>query len=211
MQFKKPDHTEGDEAMMNALLDTVITYAMKRPDQLNAVAVNLNDVITTISDDIIYKNNNNHCHISLIDELPVIKGIPSSLIDQLFQNLIDNAIKFNKSETVEVSISCTETNKEYIFSVSDNGIGISPINYHSLFSTWPNNTSRANNGKKVGLVICKTIVEHYGGKIWVESVLEKGSTFYFSLDKSILKNNGDINMSISPLDDKQIMRLTLSA
>lgn len=201
MQFKKSDSAEDDgAAMMNALLDTVITYAMKRPDQLNAAAVNLNDVLTNIADDIIYKNNNDHCHITIVDELPVIKGIPTSLINQLFQNLIDNAIKFNSSDMAEVSISYTETFKEYIFSVSDNGIGISPINYHSLFSTWGQG---ADKGKRVGLVICKTIVEHYGGKIWVESTLGKGSTFYFSLDKSSLKNNGELNSGYTSIDELQ--------
>ncbi|MFX8668625.1 ATP-binding protein, partial [Acinetobacter baumannii] len=61
----------------------------------------------------------------------------------------------------------------------------------------------ADKGKRVGLVICKTIVEHYGGKIWVESTLGKGSTFYFSLDKSSLKNNGELNSGYTSIDELQ--------
>jgi light-regulated signal transduction histidine kinase (bacteriophytochrome) len=203
--------TEEEGAVMNRLLDTVITYAMKRPASIASTFVNLNDVVTTIGDEIIYKNNNINCHISILNELPVIQGIPVSLMNQLFQNLIENAVKFNRSETPEVSISSAETASEYIFSVSDNGIGISPINYHSLFTIWGHASPKEFPGKKIGLVLCKTIVEHYGGKIWVTSMLDHGSIFYFSLDKSSLKNNGDISDHYFPTTNDQGMLRKLSA
>ncbi|MGZ5303192.1 MAG: PAS domain-containing sensor histidine kinase, partial [Bacteroidia bacterium] len=117
-------------------------------------------------------------------KLPVIEGVPS-LISNLFQNLIGNAIKFRKPElTPEIRIDFTSTEEEWKFSVQDNGLGI-PREYQSrIFIIFQRlHTRDKYDGTGIGLAICKKIAEFHGGKIWVESEIGQGSTFYFTIAK----------------------------
>ena len=105
----------------------------------------------------------------------------------LLQNLIQNALKYNDSQKPMVNVELGTKKKEYIFKVSDNGKGIAPekIDYvFKPFKTLQNKSLSQSSG--LGLSICKNILEKFGGKIWVDSVLDKGSTFYFSLPKNKL-------------------------
>ncbi|PWU20629.1 MAG: hypothetical protein C5B50_03560 [Verrucomicrobia bacterium] len=101
---------------------------------------------------------------------------------QVFQNLIGNAIKFHGSEPPRIEIGARREKEEWIFSVHDNGIGIDPKNFERIFAIFQRlHTRREYPGTGIGLSICKKIVERHGGRIWLESVLGKGATFYFSL------------------------------
>ena len=103
------------------------------------------------------------------DALPEIYGEPVQLT-QLFQNLIGNAIKFHGSAPPEVHIAATHGEKEWIFSVKDNGIGISPEYSERIFAIFQRLHSRDRyEGTGIGLAVCKKIVERHGGRIWVES------------------------------------------
>lgn len=115
------------------------------------------------------------------DELPSVMG-DSGQITRLFQNLIGNAIKFCKDRTPKVHISAQLKAKEWIFSVRDNGIGIAPEHFERIFSIFVRIHSRGEySGSGIGLAICNRIVERHGGRMWVESELGKGSTFYFTI------------------------------
>ncbi len=115
--------------------------------------------------------------------------LPSLVLDdiqlgQLFQNLIGNAIKFCGDHPPHVHVSATKSKmkKGWVFSVSDNGIGIDPEHAERIFQVFQRLQTRARyRGTGVGLAICKKIVERHGGKIWVESQQGKGSTFYFTI------------------------------
>lgn len=118
-----------------------------------------------------------------ISDLPKIYGDPI-LINQLFQNLIQNAIKFRNTKDPEIEISCKEEKDEYLFSIKDNGIGIQKEYMDKIFVIFKRLNSREKYpGTGMGLAICKKIVERHGGKIWVESEFGKGSTFYFTIKK----------------------------
>jgi PAS domain S-box-containing protein len=115
------------------------------------------------------------------DTLPEVIADSTQLV-QVFQNLIANGIKFHSKEAPKIHITAEKKESEWIFSVQDNGIGIDPQYSGKIFEIFKRlHTREQFSGTGIGLAICKKIVEKYGGRIWVESELGKGSTFYFTL------------------------------
>jgi signal transduction histidine kinase len=119
------------------------------------------------------------------DVMPYIKG-HSALIVQLFQNLIANGLKYNKSEKPTVHIGVNMANEEdVVFSIKDNGIGIAPENHEKIFSMFRRlHTQDEYEGTGIGLAFCTRIVNTYGGQIWLESEEGQGTTFFFTLPKA---------------------------
>jgi PAS domain S-box-containing protein len=116
------------------------------------------------------------------DSLPAIITDDTQLA-QVFQNLIGNAIKYRSAQVPHVHISATKTGgNEWIFSVRDNGLGIDPQYFERIFILFQRLHGREEfKGTGIGLAICKKTLERLGGRIWVESQPEKGSTFCFAL------------------------------
>jgi signal transduction histidine kinase len=115
------------------------------------------------------------------DELPAVWAARTQ-VAQVFQNLIGNAIKFRGKEPPLVSVQAEQAGQQWQFSVSDNGIGIAPEYAENVFVVFQRLHGRAEYpGNGIGLAICKKIVEHNGGKIWVEPRAGSGSTFKFTL------------------------------
>ena len=116
----------------------------------------------------------------LVDPLPSVV-IEPGLAGLLFQNLIGNAIKYCEKEP-RIRISTVRKRKEWVFSIQDNGIGIPKESLERVFVIFEKLASRQKYpGSGIGLAICQKIVERYGGRIWVESKLGEGSTFFFTL------------------------------
>ncbi len=106
----------------------------------------------------------------------------SGQLRQVFQNLIANAMKFRKPEPPIVQIAARKHGEEWLFSVADNGIGISPDHLNDIFVIFHRlHTRDEYPGNGIGLAICKRIIERHGGRIWVESEKDRGTTFKFSL------------------------------
>ena len=117
------------------------------------------------------------------DRLPNVISNASQLV-HVFQNLIDNAIKYNDSGIPLLHISATLLEDEYCFSFTDNGIGINEEYKERIFEIFERlHSAQAYPGTGIGLAICKKIVEKHGGKIWVKPNTQKGATFYFTLKK----------------------------
>jgi len=116
------------------------------------------------------------------DSLPAITTDETQLT-QVFQNLVGNAIKYRSAEVPRVHVSATKTgDNEWIFSVRDNGLGIAPQYFERIFILFQRLHGRNEfEGTGIGLAICKKVLERLGGRIWVESQPEKGSTFRFAL------------------------------
>ena len=104
------------------------------------------------------------------------------LLAQVFQNLIQNAMKFQNGKAPVVDISAKDEGDFWVFRVKDNGIGINPEHFEKIFKLFQRLHTRDDYpGTGLGLSICKKVVERHGGKIWIESSPSQGSAFYFSL------------------------------
>ena len=104
-------------------------------------------------------------------------------LSQLFQNLLSNAIKYRSPERAPlIHLGAERSKANWVFSIRDNGIGIAPEYQERIFGLFKRlHSGDEYSGTGIGLAICQRIVERYGGRIWVESELAKGSTFLFSL------------------------------
>ena len=119
------------------------------------------------------------------DPLPVIIANDPQMT-QILQNLISNAIKFRGKSSIHIHVSGENQPDKWVFSVRDNGIGIEPKHFEHIFIIFQRLHKRDEyEGTGIGLAVCKRIIHRHGGKIWVESELGKGSTFYFSIPKKI--------------------------
>ena len=119
------------------------------------------------------------------NRLPIIYGDRQRL-QTVFENLIGNAIKYNSEKRQPfIEIECKDRNNFYEFSVRDNGIGIDSADHERIFEVFQKcaKNEESSNGTGVGLTIVKKIAEHHGGAVWVESKLDKGASFYFTLPK----------------------------
>ena len=115
------------------------------------------------------------------DALPTVTAVPGQL-RQLLENLLSNALKFRGPEPPRIHISAQRQGTEWVFSVRDNGIGLDPLHATRIFQMFQRlHTHREYPGTGIGLAICKKIVQRHGGRIWVESELGKGATFFFTL------------------------------
>jgi Bacteriophytochrome (light-regulated signal transduction histidine kinase) len=118
------------------------------------------------------------------DPLPTVLGDGTQLI-QLLQNLISNAIKFRREEPPQVHIKAVQSPKEWVFEVRDNGIGMESEYFERIFTIFQRLHSKSEYpGTGIGLAVCKKILERHGGRIWVESQLGEGTTFYFTIPLS---------------------------
>jgi PAS domain S-box-containing protein len=117
------------------------------------------------------------------DHLPTIKGNHLEMV-QLFQNLISNAIKYRSAQPPQIHISVDAQSDQWLFSIKDNGIGIDPQFKENIFGMFQRLHPKSKyTGSGIGLAICKKIVENHGGKIWVESQIGQGATFYFTIKR----------------------------
>lgn len=119
-----------------------------------------------------------HVHIKIGDCMPVIHTSRQKL-EQVFQNLISNAIKYNDKEHAKIEIGCSDNGEFYDFYVKDNGPGIEEKDNERIFRLFEKVDNGNAKGTGVGLNILKLLVETQGGRVWVESKQGEGSCFYF--------------------------------
>ena len=167
---------------MHNLIDGILRYSRVTKTSEEKDEVNLNKLVMEIADSIIPTVNKN-IEVKIENKLPTIICEPTR-IEQIFQNLISNAIKFMDKIKGEIRITCIGNNGFWEFSVKDNGPGIEEKYYEKIFQIFQTLQARDDfESTGVGLSIVKKIVEKGGGSIWVDSKVGEGSTFYFTLPK----------------------------
>lgn len=120
----------------------------------------------------------------VVGELPSVLGDHTKLV-QLFLNLIGNGLKYCKDRAPLINVSAATNERETVFSVSDNGIGIDAKHHDRIFEVFKRlHTQKEYSGTGIGLSVCRRVVDHHGGIIWVNSVVGVGSTFSFSIPHS---------------------------
>jgi PAS domain S-box-containing protein len=165
---------------MGFLINDLLEFSRIGKVYDNAETISVDSIIELIEKNLQEEMKSKNARI-VVSDMPVLKVSPSYLL-QLFQNLVSNGIKFNESPEPLIEITAKQLSGQWLFAVSDNGIGIDDDHANKIFIIFQRLHERNKYpGTGIGLSICKKIVEFYGGNIWVESQKGKGSTFYFTL------------------------------
>jgi two-component system sensor histidine kinase/response regulator len=169
---------------MNDLIEDLLLLSRVGRKFMDVETVDLNNLLEEIVIDlepVIHKHNGKVKY----GGLPIMQ-VQRIWMKQFFMNLIDNGLKYNKSENPTVDVSFKDGGEEYLFKVQDNGIGIDKKYHERIFNLFERlHTQEEYEGTGAGLAICRKIAEHLNGRIWVESKEGKGSTFFFALPKTI--------------------------
>ncbi|WP_439481043.1 sensor histidine kinase [Cyclobacterium plantarum] len=169
---------------MQMMIADMLEYYRLNMNELTAEKVDISKLVDEVS--AFYKREHQDAEIKH-SGLPAINASGKDL-RMVFENLIGNAIKYRKAENHPVITVRAEANTggDWVFSIADNGVGIPEDHLERIFGLF----QRAHSGKQypgtgIGLAICKKIIEKAGGKIWVESKLDAGSTFFFTWPENV--------------------------
>lgn len=165
---------------MRSLIDSLLSFSQINAAKAVIEEIDLNEIMGSVLANIEALQHNKNAQIVYLN-LPKINA-DAIQIGQLLQNLISNGINYNTNETPSIRINAKETEKEHTISVTDNGIGIPDEYLSKIFDVFTRLQSD-KKGSGLGLSICKRIVDKHNGKIWVESVMDSGTTFYFTIPK----------------------------
>jgi two-component system, LuxR family, sensor kinase FixL len=194
MDYGKQLDTKGEEYLqlimvrvnhLYDLIEGILQYSRVGRIREEVVEMDLNSTIPALIE---LLNIPDHISIQIKGKLPSLVG-EKTRIEQIFQNLITNAVKFNDKPKGYIYISAKENGDQWQFQIEDNGIGIRETHYDAVFSLF-RTFHKSEEGDEfentgIGLTIVKRIVENYGGTIWLRSKLGKGSSFFFTLPKAI--------------------------
>lgn len=167
---------------MKRLIEDLLLYSRAGKGAPPSVEFSVEDALQEAMNNLSIAIRDSNAVISH-DALPRIAGVESGTV-QVLQNLIGNAIKYRGDRIPQIHVSAAMQDKEWVFSVADNGIGIDSKYFERIFVIFQRLHGREEyQGTGIGLAICKRILQQQGGRIWVESEPDKGSVFHFSLPK----------------------------
>jgi PAS domain S-box-containing protein len=165
---------------MHQLIGDLLSYSRLRREDHTAVEVEAGRIVDMALFNLRQAIQESGARVK-VGTMPVVHGHPAQL-QMLFQNLIENALKYRGEAAPEVDVQSRPSDDGWVFSVRDNGIGIKPQHQERVFRIFQRLHNRATHpGSGVGLAIAKKVVERHGGRIWVESAPGEGSTFFFTL------------------------------
>lgn len=165
---------------MSSLINDLLSYSRVMSSSRELAETDCSAVLSRVlrDFDLVIKESNAEI---VCGPLPVVQADQSQL-GQLFQNLIGNAIKYRGAAAPKITINAVKRRTDWLFSVADNGIGVAPEFYERIFAIFQRLHTRTEYpGTGIGLAVCQRIVKRHGGKIWVESTVAAGSTFFFTI------------------------------
>jgi light-regulated signal transduction histidine kinase (bacteriophytochrome) len=172
---------------LDAMTNDLLTYSRITSKKREIVPVNFEDVLEEALLNLKVSIGETNAIITH-DPLPTIWGY-GQLEVQLFQNLIGNAIKYRSQCVPKIHVTAIKESDHYLFSVKDNGIGMSRKHMKRIFTIFQRlHTSEEHQGTGIGLAIAKKIVHLHRGAIWAKSEIGKGTTFYFTIPIKFKKN-----------------------
>ena len=179
------EHVIGGAKRMASLIEDLLVYARVSSDaSLSPADVDVNEQVKVAVENLKASIDKTGAVITL-DPLPSVRVDRTSLV-QIFQNLIGNAIHYRSSLPPRIHIAAEEKHEHWLFSCTDNGIGIAQEHQTQIFEPFKRLHGTDLPGSGIGLAVCRKIVERYNGRIWVQSELQQGSTFFFTLPKAAL-------------------------
>ncbi|RQG98477.1 histidine kinase [Natrarchaeobius oligotrophus] len=165
---------------MREMIDGLLAYSRIDTDESDVEPVDCNAVVDDVLTDLHVRIDETDAEIT-VDSLPAVAGNVHQL-EQLFFNLLSNAIKYSGDEPPQIEVGCERRGDRCLFAVADRGIGIEPEYVDGIFDVF--NRLHSNDefpGTGIGLSLCRKIVAHHDGDIWVDSESDEGTTFYFTL------------------------------
>ncbi len=179
---------QSNAQSMYNLIEEILEYSLVKSEEVKLGTVNMNQVLFLIEKNLIHFLEEKNAYIKY-GKLPTIEANHHQMV-QLFQNLIENGLKYNNSDEPKVTISVFEENDNIIFKVEDNGIGINPEYHKTIFEIFKRLHNQSQyQGSGVGLAICNKIVSNHGGHIELISVENVGSIFTVYLKVKILERD----------------------
>ena len=186
------DIAQTNSKSMYHLIEEILEYSKMKDEDTEVAPTDMNDIIKLVEKNLLFYKESKDAVIAY-QKLPVILACTNQMT-QLFQNIIENGLKYNSSAIPTVKIDYELKEESVLFVIKDNGIGISPEYHKTIFEIFKRLHNQSQfQGSGVGLAICKKIVDHHHGNIWVESEEDKGSTFFIELKTRVLE------ASISPV------------
>lgn len=171
---------------MQILIDDLLTYSRINTEKANYKKTKLKRLIDVVKKQLVVDIKKSKAEVT-VGKLPDTIICDEMKLSQVFMNLIGNSLKFCPAErTPVIDISCTGDDREYLFEVKDNGIGLAKKNFTEIFDLFKKLHSKDKYlGTGIGLTIVKKIIDQHNGKIWVESEVGKGTSFFFTISKDL--------------------------
>lgn len=173
------DQMTGAAARMDRLIEDLLEYSRAGRSQEPLQPVDLQAIVAEATANLEGLIREHEAQIE-VGPMPTVAGDRTQLA-QLFQNLLGNAVKFHGDVSPRVRVSAAAEDHGWRFAVEDNGVGIAEEHFERLFHTFQRLHGRAYPGTGIGLAICQKIVDRHGGRIWLDSTVGQGTTFYFTL------------------------------
>ena len=198
------EHIISGTKRMIDLVSELLEYSTVGKNEQSMAFVDTDDLLKKVTLGLNALISKSHACVQC-EALPTVWGDKTQL-SRIFQNLIENAIKYSdKERPTIIKIAAKDHDSETIFSIEDNGRGIEKSEMSRLFTLFERLEPDAHvPGKGIGLATCKKIIERYGGRMWVESTAGTGSTFFFSVPNALVSNQTPMdqisNLSITQSD-----------
>jgi PAS domain S-box-containing protein len=175
------DHVIGNTKKMGNLIDDLLTLSRLDKHEIKTTVIDMQSMVNAVINELISNQDKEHIEI-ILGDLPSCEADPS-MIHQIWINLISNAIKFtSKKEAPKIEIGFLNSNHENVYTIKDNGVGFNEKYSERLFRVFQRlHSEKEFEGTGVGLAIVKRTIHRLGGKVWAESKMNEGATFYFSI------------------------------